>query len=111
MCRRCLAIIISVFNNNVLKLLLLPDLQAIHCRSAATLETVTKYHSRKYSEVVAVFILFSRPSVERGAGTTHSESSARKSQSRNQPMLGNGFSHVYFYSLFFLSNDKLLLAS
>jgi hypothetical protein len=30
------------FNNNVFKLWVLLNLQAVHCRSAATLETVTK---------------------------------------------------------------------
>jgi hypothetical protein len=45
-------------NNNVLKLRLLLHLQGIHCRSAATLETITKYRSRNYSEFL-LFPLFS----------------------------------------------------
>jgi hypothetical protein len=37
-------------NNNALKLRLLVYLQAIHCRRAATLGTVTKWRSKNYSE-------------------------------------------------------------
>jgi hypothetical protein len=40
----------EINNNNVLKFWLLLDLQAIHCRIAATSETVTKYRNRNCSK-------------------------------------------------------------
>jgi hypothetical protein len=43
-------------NNNVLKFWFLQDLQAIHCGSAATSKTVTKYCSRNCSEFHSRYI-------------------------------------------------------